>query len=43
MILAAIGNALVDDMLRRAFVTPETRRGLRSVIGIEEFSARPRV
>ena len=42
MIMAAIGNALDDDVLRRAFATREYERGLRPVIGVEEFSASPR-
>jgi hypothetical protein len=41
IIMAAIGNELGHDMLRRAFVTPEFRRALRPVISIEEFSAAP--
>ena len=31
MIMAAIGNALAQDMLREAFVTPAFRRALRDV------------
>jgi hypothetical protein len=42
MIMAAIGNALEHDMLRRAFATSEFERGLRPVIGVEEFSSSPR-
>ena len=42
IIMAAIGNELGHDMLRRAFATPEFRRALRPVISIEEFSAGPR-
>lgn len=42
IIMAAIGNALGHDMLRRAFATPEFTRALRPVISIEEFSAGPR-
>jgi hypothetical protein len=41
IIMAAIGNALGDDMLRRAFATPEFEQALRPVISIEEFSAGP--
>jgi hypothetical protein len=41
MIMAAIGNALGHDMLRRAFVTPEFEQALRPVISIEEFNAGP--
>jgi hypothetical protein len=41
MIMAALGNALGNDVLRRAFGDRELRRALEPVIGIEEFSARP--
>jgi hypothetical protein len=42
IIMAAIGNALGHDMLRRAFATQEFKRALRPVISIEEFNAGPR-
>ena len=42
IIMAAIGNALGGDVLRRAFVTPATERNVRPVIGIEEFNSDPR-
>ena len=42
MIMAAIGNALDHDVLRRAFATPDLERRLRPVIGVEEFSSSPR-
>ena len=42
MIMAAIGNELAGDMLRRAFADEGTERTLRPVIGAEEFGARPR-
>jgi Putative glucoamylase/Protein of unknown function (DUF3131)/RTX calcium-binding nonapeptide repeat (4 copies) len=42
MIMAAIGNALGHDVLRRAFATPDVERALRPVMGVEEFSASPR-
>jgi hypothetical protein len=42
MIMAAIGNALAGDVLRRAFATHDVERELRPVIGVEEFSASPR-
>ena len=42
MIMAAIGNALDDDVLRQAFATGDVERELRPVIGVEEFSASPR-
>ena len=43
MIMAAIGNALADDMLRRDFVTPEFQRAVKPVIGVEKFNAAPRI
>jgi Putative glucoamylase/RTX calcium-binding nonapeptide repeat (4 copies)/Protein of unknown function (DUF3131) len=42
MIMAAIGNALAGDVLRRAFVTPRFERAVRPVVGVEEFGADPR-
>jgi hypothetical protein len=42
MIMAAIGNALGHDVLRRAFATRDVERSLRPVMGVEEFSASPR-
>jgi hypothetical protein len=42
MIMAAVGNALEDDMLRTAFVTPDFKSALRPVMGVEEFGADPR-
>jgi hypothetical protein len=42
MIMAAIGNALADDVLRRAFVTRQSEHVLRPVVGVEEMGARPR-
>src|SRR5918999_2688899 len=42
MIMAAIGNALDREVLRRAFATRDVERELRPVIGVEEFSASPR-
>jgi hypothetical protein len=42
MIMAAIGNALAGDVLRRAFASEDVERELRPVIGVEEFSASPR-
>jgi hypothetical protein len=42
MIMAAIGNALGHDVLRRAFSTRDVERELRPVMGVEEFSASPR-
>ena len=40
--MAAIGNALADDVLREAFATKEFRKVLRPVIGMETFNAGPR-
>jgi hypothetical protein len=40
MIMAALGNALDRDVLRRAFADRAFERGVRPVIGIEEFGAR---
>jgi hypothetical protein len=42
IVMAAIGNALDDDVLRDAFATKEVRKVLRPIIGMEEFSAGPR-
>jgi hypothetical protein len=42
MIMAALGNALEGDMLRRAFASRDMERALRPVIGVEEFGADPR-
>jgi hypothetical protein len=42
MIMAALGNALGDDVLRKAFATRDVRRALRPVIGVEEFNVSPR-
>jgi hypothetical protein len=42
MIMAAIGNALDRDVLRRAFAGHDLERELRPVIGVEEFSSSPR-
>jgi len=42
IIMAAIGNALADEVLRDAFATKEVRKVLRPVIGVETFNAGPR-
>jgi hypothetical protein len=42
MIMAALGNALGGDVLREAFATPDFRRAIRPVIGVEEFDVSPR-
>jgi hypothetical protein len=38
MIMAAVGNALADDVLRRAFADRALERALRPVVGLERFS-----
>jgi hypothetical protein len=42
IIMAAIGNALADDVLRDAFASREFRASLKPLIGMERFSAGPR-
>jgi hypothetical protein len=42
MIMAALGNELGGDVLRRAFATPELRQSLRPLLGVEEFNVDPR-
>jgi hypothetical protein len=42
MVMASIANALDDDVLRDAFVTPAMERTLRPVLGVEEFNIQPR-
>jgi hypothetical protein len=42
IVMAAIGNALADDVLRDSFATREFRKVLRPVIGMETFNAGPR-
>ena len=41
MIMASLGNALGDDVLRRAFADRAVERTLRPVIGVERFSTSP--
>jgi hypothetical protein len=41
IIMAAIGNALGNDMLRHAFATPQVQQVLQPVISIEHFNASP--
>ena len=41
IIMAAIGNALGGDFLRKAFSGPDLEHALRPVIGIEQFGASP--
>jgi len=40
--MAAIGNALADDVLRDAFATKNVRKVLQPIIGMETFGAGPR-
>jgi hypothetical protein len=42
IVMAAIGNALADDILRESFATPEFSKVLRPIIGMETFNAGPR-
>jgi hypothetical protein len=42
IIMAAIGNALANDMLRDAFATKAVRKVLQPIIGLETFNAGPR-
>ena len=42
MIMAALGNALGDDVIRRDFVDTSLKRAIRPLIGVEEFNVRPR-
>ena len=42
MVMAAIGNALDRDILRRSFATSDVERELRPVVGVEEFNSSPR-
>ena len=42
IIMAAIGNALADDILRESFATKEFRKVLQPVISMETFNAGPR-
>jgi hypothetical protein len=41
VIMAALGNALAQDRLREAFVTPECRRARRPVIAVDACNAGP--
>ena len=42
IVMAAIGNALADDLLRDAFATEEVREELEPLIGMERFNVGPR-
>jgi hypothetical protein len=41
IVMAAIGNALADDVLRDAFATNQVRDVLRPIIGMERFHSGP--
>jgi hypothetical protein len=41
MIMAALGNELARDLMRRAFADRRLERTVRPVIGIERFGAAP--
>jgi hypothetical protein len=41
IIMAAVGNALANDVLRGAFATKQVRIALKPVIGMEQFNAGP--
>ncbi len=42
MIMAALGNALGDDVIRTDFATPDFRAKIRPVLGVEEYATSPR-
>jgi hypothetical protein len=42
MVMAALGNALERDVLRKTFADRDMEHSLRPVVGIEEFGASPR-
>ena len=42
MVMAALGNALGNDLIRRDFVDRTFRHAIRPVLGVEEFGVRPR-
>lgn len=42
MIMAALGNALGDDVMRTAFAGADLRNAIRPVLAVEEFNTRPR-
>jgi hypothetical protein len=42
MIMAALGNALGNDVMRTSFATPAFKKAIRPVIGVEEFNVFPR-
>ncbi len=42
IVMAAIGNELDHDVLRRAFATKGVKRALQPIISMEEFNAGPR-
>jgi Putative glucoamylase/RTX calcium-binding nonapeptide repeat (4 copies)/Protein of unknown function (DUF3131) len=42
MIMAALGNAVGDDVIRTDFATPDFRAKIRPVLGVEEYATSPR-
>ena len=42
IVMAAIGNALGHDMLRKAFATREVKAALQPILAMERFGAGPR-
>jgi hypothetical protein len=42
MIMAALGNALGDDVIRDAFATRDLERAVRPAVAVEEFNVEPR-
>ena len=42
MIMAALGNALADDVMRDAFATRDLERAVRPAVAVEEFNVVPR-
>jgi hypothetical protein len=42
MIMAALGNALGDDVMRADFATDDVSRAIRPVLGVEEYNTSPR-
>jgi hypothetical protein len=42
MAMAAIGNALGNDVMRTSFATASFKKAIRPVIGVEEFNVSPR-
>ena len=42
MAMAALGNALGNDVMRTSFATASFKKAIRPVIGVEEFNVSPR-